>query len=284
MEELGCLGVEEAGSTPLSNTSLVKARLFFPALETNPEDARFETQALRARLEAQCAGHLQPKPEEIRLELLPDEDWGAAWRRFFHRVRITDRVYCGPPWESELPSDAAEGAFVIAIDPGQAFGTGTHDTTQLCLRLMEQQVKAGAVVFDVGAGSGILSIAAVKLGASHALGMEYDPVCRENFQLNLGLNGVEGAATFLESGDPAAALRMTEAQRTGSPALTVCNMLSVRFLPLLPALREVGAPLILSGFLTSETEQIRQEAERAGFRIESSHQQGEWGAFICSPA
>jgi ribosomal protein L11 methyltransferase len=119
-------------------------------------------------------------------QLVDDVDWKDNWKEYFKTARVTQRLVIKPSWEfyeKEKPED-----LVIEIDPGMAFGTGTHATTSLCLELLEQYLKEGMDVLDVGCGSGILSIAAALLGAEHTLGIEIDPlavqISRENVELN----------------------------------------------------------------------------------------------------
>lgn len=209
----------------------------------------------------------------IETEAVPEEDWGAGWRDYFKLTRVGNRLYSGPPWDCTLPEEAPPDAVVVRIDPGQAFGTGTHETTRLCLRIMEERLPPQARVLDMGAGSGILSIAAALLGAEFCAAIEFDPVAEENFWLNARLNATEGRVKLILADTPRAALK------DGPFDLAICNMLSVRFLPHLDALREAGAPLILSGLLAEEQDEIAQAVRKAGFQHVAYDTEGEWGAF-----
>ncbi|HZK87808.1 MAG TPA: 50S ribosomal protein L11 methyltransferase, partial [Anaerovoracaceae bacterium] len=119
-------------------------------------------------------------------KLVDDEDWKENWKEFFKTVRVTEKIIIKPSWEEyekEKPDD-----LIIGIDPGMAFGTGTHATTSLCLKLIEKYLKKGDFVLDVGCGSGILSIASSLLGAEKTIGVDIDPIAvaisRENVELN----------------------------------------------------------------------------------------------------
>ena len=279
---LPVLGMEEDPPDRPDGTAPRMARLFFGSVASEDSPVPW-VGPLRELADARF-----PKGSfTLDIKTLPDRNWGEEWRENFHVRRIGKRLWVGPPWERELPAGAAPDAVHILIEPGQAFGTGSHETTQLCLQVIEDLVTAESlrgeevVLLDVGTGSGILAIAAVKLGARLGIGVEYDPVCEENFLLNASLNGVEDQLRFVLSSDPldgpAACLR----ERLPLPTMAVCNMLSERFLPILPLLREIAAPLLLSGFMLSEEQIVRDALAREGLRIMQSYVLDEWGAFYC---
>jgi len=129
----------------------------------------------------------------IEAKLVDDEDWKDKWKEYFKTVRVTEKIIVKPSWEEYVKEN--ESDLVIKIDPGMAFGTGTHATTSLCLKLLEKYINKGDYVLDVGCGSGILSIASSLLGAEKTLGVEIDPIAaaiaRENVDLNKLQNNVE---------------------------------------------------------------------------------------------
>lgn len=277
--EPGCLGIQEVFPQPAPPVGATpdELRIFFAHMENGEHHSR------RIELDAIATEVLGAGTFTIHDELLPDQDWGHTWREHFRTMRVGERLYVGPPWDGKLPEDAPPGAKLILIEPGQAFGTGSHETTQLCLRLIENYMKPGQCLLDVGTGSGILGIGALLLGAGYCIGLEYDPVCEENFHLNAALNGVRDRVAFVLDADPAHGLAAAREKGCPAPDLIICNMLSERFYPLLPALHCVGKPLILSGFMVSETTSVQNALEQAGFSAGQQFRLDEWGAFVASP-
>lgn len=267
------LGIEEKnveGDVPEQAT-------FYYPVDEEERPSLEEIEAVLAGLNEQL---FQEGTCSIEWRTIPEEDWGRNWRRHFHLMRIGDRIFVGPPWETDLPGSAPANAVHVTIDPGQAFGTGSHESTQLCLRLLELKSEAHRCLLDVGTGSGILSFAAIKLGMQHAIGTEYDPVCEENFYLNADLNGVREHVRFVLTPAPAEGVEKARAAGSPAPDLIVCNMLSERFRPLLPGMRTLRLPVLLSGFLVSEMPSVTAEAEAAGFKIAERFQLEEWAAFL----
>ena len=185
---------------------------------------------------AQCgAGSLSG----ASIERLEDTDWVALTQRQFDPIRAGERLWIVPTWH--LPPQP--GAINVILDPGAAFGTGSHPTTRLCLEWLERNVRAGDSVLDYGCGSGILGIAALKLGAGSALGVDVDPLALEAARYNALRNGV-----LLEVVDAQSAL-------PGAARLTVANILAnpLRMLaPILASHTQVGGSIALSGILEEQ--------------------------------
>jgi ribosomal protein L11 methyltransferase len=218
-----------------------------------------------------------------------NEDWALRWKQGLEPRRITDRLIVKPTW-AEWPH--AEGEIVIDIDPQMAFGTGEHATTRGCLRLLDDAVRAGDRVLDVGSGSGILSIAAARLGAGSVVAVEYDPDANLNARENLERSGVEGRVRLVEAMADAAMLA-----ELGTFDLIVANILSGVIRPLLLAFHRSlrDSPqgrLIVSGILLSEHEDVVRDATAAGFRVErvdheedtSTNCEGIWWSALLVPA
>lgn len=209
---------------------------------------------------------------ELRTEWRAHEDWAETWRKGLAPRRLTPRIVVRPSW-TEVP-DPRPGDLVITLDPGMAFGTAEHGTTRGCLRLLDQAVGEGERVLDVGAGSGILSIAAALLGARQVHAVESDPLACEALDENVVSNGVAGTVTW-------------EVRAADVPWLSdrdpvdgvVANIESGILHPLLPGFRAVvreGGWLILSGILDVEWERMAEAAGQAGFELEAVDVDGEW--------
>ncbi len=139
-----------------------------------------------------------PQPEP-----LPEEDWLTAWQRYYHPLRVGRRLVIKPRWEKWPPDNgqvpAHDDDIIIELDPQMAFGTGTHPTTQLCLEALESIVEPGHIVADIGCGSGILSIAAAKLGAREVLAVDNDPVAAQTAMQNCRYNNVQEMVRVINS-------------------------------------------------------------------------------------
>ncbi|HEU0054750.1 MAG TPA: 50S ribosomal protein L11 methyltransferase [Longimicrobium sp.] len=209
-----------------------------------------------------------------------NEDWAASWKRGLAPRRISDRLVVKPTWTEW---EAEPGQVVIDVDPQMAFGTGEHATTRGCLRLLDAVVREGDRVVDVGSGSAILSIAAVRLGAAEAVAVEYDPDANLNARENVEGNGVAGRVRIVEAMADDALLA-----ELGRFDLVLANILSGIIRPLLPAFRRAlgGSPdgrLIVSGILRAESPDVVADAEAAGFRVEKVDEEEEWWSALLRP-
>jgi ribosomal protein L11 methyltransferase len=210
----------------------------------------------------------------------PHEEWEVLWRRGLGPRRITPRILVTPTWESP---DAGPGDVVITLDPGMAFGTAEHATTRGCLRLLDRTVQPGDRVADVGAGSGILSVAAALLGARHVLGMELDPMSCEAASENIAANGVQDRVRVLPR-----EVRGPDHLPQGPYEGIVANIQRSILVPLLPSFRGSLVPegwLILSGILLEEREDLLGAAVREGLVLKDQDREGGWwsGVFTLLP-
>ena len=206
---------------------------------------------------------------EICAEGMNEDDWAESWKQYYKPVPL-GKVTIVPAWESY---EAREGEVVIKMDPGMAFGTGTHETTRLVIRLMQDLIKGGERVLDVGTGSGILSICASKLGAESCNAYDIDPVAvkvaRENAIADGCSNITVGVSDLLRGVDLSC----------GKYDFCVANIVAdiiIRMLPDIKAYLKDGAPLILSGIIEERSESVREAVLKEGFKIEKVISENDW--------
>jgi ribosomal protein L11 methyltransferase len=205
---------------------------------------------------------------------ITDFGWAEKWKENFHPRRIGKRITVKPSWEPYSPSP---GEVIVTIDPGQAFGTGTHETTQMCLQFLEEAFDGTPTprrVLDVGTGTGILGIAAALLGAPFTLGIDVDPKGVEVAGENARINGVEDR--FHAATTPLSCVE-------GRYDLILANVLAEILSDLkqeIAALLEPGGNLILSGILSEKGDWVAKEYEAAGCRLAGRKEEGQWTALL----
>ena len=230
-----------------------------------------DPEAFVARVSTELRDWNAGTPVRLEGDWRAEEDWLATWRAGLGPRRI-GRVVVSPTW---CAVDADPGETVITIDPQMAFGTGEHASTRGVLRLLQDAIRPGDRVLDVGTGSGVLAIAAVRLGAGSVAAVDLDADALENARENLERNGVAGVVTV-------ECARVDEAwlaARTAAYDLVLANVLSGVLLPLLPSLYAslaAGGRAILSGILATETSSLRATAAGARFRLTAEDTEQEW--------
>lgn len=234
-----------------------------------------DEQALAATLQDAWRGFLadaglDPAAHPFAAAWIADQDWATAWQRDFHAQKIGETLWVAPSWEPVAPK---EGEVLLAIDPGMAFGSGTHETTTLCLLALEELVARQKIarLLDVGTGSGILAIAAALWGAEVALGLDNDPEALRVAGENARANGFDE--------DRLRFALTPVGELTESYPLVVANILSGILIELAPAIAARVAPkgrLVLSGILLEQGEEVRFAYEALGFRQERREQRGQW--------
>lgn len=246
--ELGTIGCTMSGEDPVAITAYFEGGHDLDAVE----------RAIRDRL-----SDVLPTPDDATIErgVVPQADWEVVWRQSLHPIRVGRSWVVHPSW---LPSEGFSNRLPLVIDPKMAFGTGTHATTQLCLIELEHLVRPGMAVLDVGTGTGILAIAAAKLGAAPVLGVEIDPEAAECARENVALNDMVGriqiiAGTVGDAPPPPA----------GTWHLAVANIEYRTLIAIAPDLRKCLQPrghAIFSGILQCETHAFVAELRRMGWQ------------------
>jgi ribosomal protein L11 methyltransferase len=221
-------------------------------------------------------GQIQPIPE-AHFHVIDDEDWMAAWKQHYRPIQIGKRLLILPAWIEEPPGER----IAVKIDPSMAFGTGTHPSTQLCMELLEETVVPQQPVIDVGCGSGILSIGALKLGASHALAVDIDNAAIRSTKENAQINGVwDRVETGLGS---VAEVREGHFSLRQAP-LVLANILAPVIIRLFEAgLADLVAPggkMVLAGILDTQAENVILAAQARGLTKVDQREINDWVAIV----
>ena len=204
-----------------------------------------------------------------------EEDWAESWKLHFHPFKVTDRIVVCPSWRSYA---ARKDEIIIELDPGMAFGTGTHPTTALCIRLVEQFMTREMRFLDIGTGSGILMITAAKLGAIKPAGIDSDPVALEVAESNLLRNNIPADGFSLAEGD-----LVDTVDRPFD--MIVANILAEIICNLVPDIPPILAPngiLIVSGIIVDKEAMVLTKLHAFGFKIIETHHLEGWSAICCT--
>lgn len=211
---------------------------------------------------------------DICVREMAQEDWASSWKKYYKTAKISNRVVVQPEWEEYLSSP---GEIVIKMDPGSAFGTGTHATTIMCVQLLEKYLLPGKIVFDVGCGSGILSVAALKLGAYFVFASDIDPGAIHAALHNARLNDITKDFE-VETGN----------YLTGVPGkadLIVSNIVSdaiIEFSPQAFSKLLPGGIFIASGIIVKRVEEVKKKLEAVGFLLLETVVRGDWVAIAAA--
>lgn len=205
-----------------------------------------------------------------------DIDWINNWKQYFHQFYIDD-ILVIPSWEEAEP--AAEQKMVLHIDPGTAFGTGMHETTQLCIRQLKKYATEDTVLLDVGTGSGILSILALKFGAKKAVGTDLDPCAVEAVRQNCESNGIDKEKFHMLTGNIITEKTVQDEVGYGCYDIVVANILADVLVPLTPVIvnqMKSGGIYITSGIIDDKEEVVVEAVKKAGLEVLEVNYQGEW--------
>jgi ribosomal protein L11 methyltransferase len=218
---------------------------------------------------------LELRSSEVIVTWIEDDDWATAWRKYFKPLRI-GRVVIKPSWEQFEPR---EEEVVVELDPGMAFGTGNHESTRLCLLLLQEYVKGGETVLDVGTGSGILAMAAAKLGAAEVMAIDNDPIAVDAARENTARAHLEGSVR-VELGN-------TPSLFAGAADVVVANIVPDVIIPMardLAAKAKPGGVVITSGIVKQRAGEVLASLESAGLGTVEVREDGEWVAIVSRKA
>jgi ribosomal protein L11 methyltransferase len=207
----------------------------------------------------------------LRVRECREEDWANAWKEYYGIQRMGERIVIKPSW---LQYEPREGDVILDLDPGMAFGTGLHPTTRLCLAALEEYVRPGMNILDLGTGSGILAIAAAKLGGPtvRVTALDTDIIAVEATQQNVERNGLAGQIEVAQGSTLAA-------QDDGPYTLIVANILASVIIELAKSLHDLvepGGTLIASGIFIDRGEKVVEALEKAGLPVRERRQEGDW--------
>jgi ribosomal protein L11 methyltransferase len=233
---------------------------------------------------------IDPGKANIELKEVDEEDWANAWKQYFKPIRISERIVIKPTWEAY---DAHHQDLIIELDPGMAFGTGTHPTTALCLRTLEKVIQGNEDVIDVGTGSGVLAIAAAKLGAKHVLALDLDPVSVSSALENTRINALDNQITVRQS-DLLQVLRSAEVTGSGPDnelgvsipvRVVVANILAeiiLKFIDDVYRILQPGGLYVASGIIKSKEMEVHNALQSAGFTIVEKSGEQDWVVIVAA--
>lgn len=262
--------VDDALAAKMQDRSQV--RLYLP--EDTAQQALADLRALLAELPGRYPCDFGPLT--IALENVPQEDWENSWKRSYRPLPVGERLLVVPQW---MTVDDPGDRLPILLDLGLTFGTGEHASTQMCMRALEKLVRGGERVADLGSGSGILSICALRLGARSAVGVDVDPAAEHIARENAARNGF-GAERFRACTGNVVTDEALMQSLCETPYDIVCaNIVAgviVQLVPVVPRLLKKGGRFLCSGILASREDEVRQAIERAGLRVIGREQTDEW--------
>jgi len=204
---------------------------------------------------------------EIKLNKVAEEDWSTSWKAYFKPEHIGNKLVVKPTWEEY---EAKDEEIIIHLDPGMAFGTGTHETTSMCMEMLEKYLSGGEIVYDVGTGSGILSLTAAKLGAKEITAWDVDLLAVKVAQENVKINNLENRITVHFASLP---------EKYGQSDVITANLVANIIIQLAPNFYHNLKPnglLIASGIIVPREEEVMQSLNEQGMKLKERRQEGDW--------
>ncbi len=289
LDELGITGIEIENNVPVRDADrqggvFEELQPDLPADDGSSrvsfyaEEGADETELLAKIKEAldDMSAYTDMGSGRITEEVSDEADWRDTWKAYFSSFSIGS-LLIKPTWEK--PPEHLDGRILLEIDPGVSFGTGKHESTQLVIRQMQKYLHKGDRILDVGCGSGILSIAALKMGASQAVGTDIDEDCVRSACENLAVNRISEAQAQFFLGDLTRDAALREQVGEAAYDMALANLLADIIIPMAPALyralKEDGV-LAASGIINFKEDEVRKALEQAGFFVCESTAQGEW--------
>ena len=292
LNDLGIEGVQIEDRIPLTQQD--KEQMFVDILPDIPEDdgTAYLTFYLDQDVDtARILGEVRQDLEDMRNYVdvgectieeseTEDVDWVNNWKKYFHQFYIND-ILVIPSWEDVKTEDSDK--MVIHIDPGTAFGTGMHETTQLCIRALRKYTKKDALVLDVGCGSGILGMLALKFGAGHSIGTDLDPCAIDATHENMEVNGIGKDQYEVMIGNIIDDKAVQDQVGYEKYDIVAANILADVLVPLTPVIvhqMKPGAVYITSGIIDDKEEVVVEAVKAAGLTVLEVNHQGEWVSVV----
>lgn len=210
-----------------------------------------------------------------------EEEWETAWKKYYHSIPISDRLTIVPEWENY---DAKAGEKILRLNPGMAFGTGGHNTTRLCLTMLDEIAPSGKDILDMGCGSGILSIAALLLGAQTVTAIDIDQLATKISHENAALNGVDQENFIVYCGNILDDDHLADTIGQKPYDIIVANIVADVIIAMAPLFRRFikeDGILIVSGIIESRAHEVTGRLEAAGFSIVEMREDNDWVAAVC---
>lgn len=200
-----------------------------------------------------------------------EEDWENNWKKYYKPTKVGNKIVVKPIWENY---DAKDDELVVELDPGMAFGTGTHETTRMCIKALEKYVNSDSIVFDIGTGSGILAISAAKLNAKKAIGVDLDPVAVKSASENVKYNELDNIEII--HGNLMDVVK-------GKANIVVANIIADVIIFLTDSVKDFilpGGRFIASGIINSRKQDVIDKFNSAGLKIDEVNEEGEWVCIV----
>ncbi|MEG6585817.1 50S ribosomal protein L11 methyltransferase [Dendrosporobacter sp. 1207_IL3150] len=250
------------------NVEVVTVKAYLPVDEQLEEKMRI----FEERVNELVNHNLDKGQGHIECQEINEEDWASSWKNYFHPIKVGEKIVIKPSWEEY---EQIEGDLVIELDPGMAFGTGTHNTTAMCIRCLEEVVKPESIVFDIGTGSGVLAVAAAKLGAKNVQAVDLDQVAVKVATENVAINKVSNKVTVAH-GDLLTGI-------TGQADVIIANIIAdvvIKLLADIPERLKDNGVLVASGIIVERLSDVTAAIIAHDLTIDKVIEEGGWVAIL----